>query len=66
MNRIYQGRVTKVEVLKSKDADGQPQELPNWQRALWTYWQRVQEEGVSYRSLAVAAQPLHFTDQKGT
>ena len=32
MNRIYQGRVSKVEILDGKNADGQP--LENWQSVL--------------------------------
>ena len=43
MNRIYQGRVTKVEILNGKNADGQPQELPNWQTALWQHHELFQD-----------------------
>jgi hypothetical protein len=42
MNRIYQGRVTKVEILNGKSADAQPQELSNWQTALWQHHELFQ------------------------
>jgi hypothetical protein len=54
MNRIYQGRVTKLETLKGKNADGQPQELPNWQTALWQHHELFQD-AVNYYTLALAA-----------
>lgn len=43
MNRIYQGRVTKVEILTSKDADGQPAPLDNWPDALWQHHELFQD-----------------------
>jgi hypothetical protein len=63
MNRIYQGRVTKVEILKGKD--GKPEPLPDWQQALlmvapkrsegrWQHHQLFQET-VNYYTLALAA-----------
>lgn len=54
MNRIYQGRVTKVEILNGKNADGQPQELPSWQTVLWQHHELFQD-AVNYYTLALAA-----------
>ena len=64
MNRIYQGKVTNVEILKGKD--GQPEPLHNWQDALWQHHQLFQAESdetplscaanaVNYYTLALAA-----------
>lgn len=39
MNRIYQGRVTKVEVFK----DGEPEPLLNRQEALWQHAKLLQD-----------------------
>jgi hypothetical protein len=54
MNRIYQGRVTKVEILNGKNADNQPQELPDWQSALWQHHELFQD-GVNYYLFCLAA-----------
>jgi hypothetical protein len=43
MNRIYQGRVTKVEILNGKGADGEPQPLNNWPDALWLHHELFQD-----------------------
>ena len=43
MNRIYQGRVTKVEILNGKNADGNPHPLNNWPDALWQHHELFQE-----------------------
>ncbi len=48
MNRIYQGRVTKVEI--SKDGEKEPEPLDNWPQALWQRHQLFQAE---------AAETLH-------
>ena len=57
MNRIYQGRVTKVEIPNGKDADGKPlwKELPKaeWQQALWHHHQLFQD-AVNYYAFALA------------
>ncbi len=52
MNRIYQGKVTNVEILKGKD--GKPEPLPDWQDALWQHHQLFQD-AVNYYTLALAA-----------
>ena len=45
MNRIYQGRVKKVEVLSGKDAKGKPQweELKDWSTVLWRHHELFQD-----------------------
>lgn len=52
MNRIYQGRVRKVEILYGKNSEGQP--LENWQSVLWQHHQLFQD-AVNYYTLALAA-----------
>lgn len=39
MNRIYQGRVTKVEIPDGKDENGKEKwnTIDNWQEALWNH-----------------------------
>lgn len=56
MNRIYQGKVTKVEIIKGKDAKGKPvwEELKDWQSALWNHHELFQD-AVNYYTLALAA-----------
>ena len=45
MNRIYQGRVNKVEILKPGDKEN-PLQLPlNWQDALWQHQELFQDAG---------------------
>lgn len=57
MTRIYQGRVTKVEILK-KERKGKASRvwelLPNGQEALWRHHE-VFQDAVSYYTLALAA-----------
>jgi hypothetical protein len=52
MNRIYQGRVTSVEILK----DGKPEPLPKqeWQQALWQHHQLFQD-AVNYYLVCLLA-----------
>lgn len=50
MNRIYQGKVTKVE---TKNDKGEWQPLPNWPYALWQHHQLFQD-AVNYYTLALA------------
>jgi hypothetical protein len=35
MKRIFQGRITRVETLASKDGNGKPQDFFDWQSAPW-------------------------------
>jgi|GEM_PF-1768544 len=53
MNRIYQGKVTKVEL---QHAEGEWQTLPKaeWQALLWQHHQLFQD-AVNYYTLALAA-----------
>jgi len=53
MNRIYQGRVTSVEVLKS-GTKNEWEPLPDWQGALWQHHELFQD-AVNYYTLALAA-----------
>lgn len=53
MNRIYQGRVTSVEVLKS-GTKNEWEPLPDWQSALWQHHELFQD-AVNYYTLALAA-----------
>ena len=41
MNRIYQGRVSKVEIPGDKENPWQP--LPNWQDILWQHHELFQD-----------------------
>src|SRR5437868_8012130 len=50
MNRIYQGRVSKLQILKN----GEAQLLPNWEEALWKHHQLFQD-AVNYYILALAS-----------
>lgn len=57
MNRIYQGKVTKVEILKpgskgKSDENWEP--LDNWREALWQHHQLFQD-AVNYYTLALSA-----------
>ena len=62
MNRILlSGSGDKVEVLNGKNADGQPQELPNWQSALWQHHELFQD-AVDYYTLALAAMAAGCAD----
>lgn len=56
MNRIYQGKVTAVEILDGTDELGQPtwRKLNDWQAALWQHHQSFQD-AVNYYTLALAA-----------
>lgn len=56
MNRIYQGRVTKVDALYAKDTGGEPtwQEFPEWRTVLWRHHELFQD-AVNYYMLALAA-----------
>ncbi len=57
MNRIYQGRVSKVQVLKpgaKGDATEDWQDLENWPAALWQHHELFQI-AVNYYTLCLAA-----------
>jgi hypothetical protein len=56
MNRIYQGRVTAVEIPDGKDEQGNPKwkKLDDWQSALWQHHELFQD-AVNYYMLALAA-----------
>jgi hypothetical protein len=41
MNRIYQGRVTKVEIFNGKNAEPQP--LDNWEEKIWQHHELFQD-----------------------
>jgi hypothetical protein len=43
MNRIYQGRVSKVEIPKPGDKENPWQPLPNWQDLLWQHHELFQD-----------------------
>jgi hypothetical protein len=43
MNRIYQGRVSKVEIPKPGDKENPCQPLPNWQDILWQHHELFQD-----------------------
>ena len=68
MNRIYQGRVTKVEIPDGKNESGKPRwkELPKteWEHALWNHHQLFQD-AVNYYIVALAAlaDPEHATSR---
>ncbi len=52
MNRIYQGKVTNVEILNGKD--GKPESLPDWQDVLWQHHQLFQD-AVNYYIVCLLA-----------
>lgn len=52
MNRIYQGRVTKVEIFNEKNAEPQP--LENWEEKLWQHHELFQD-AVNYYVIALLA-----------
>ena len=54
MNRIYQGKVTAVEIPDGKDERGQPKwkELDDWQSILWQHHQLFQD-AVNYYVIAL-------------
>ena len=56
MNRIYQGKVTAVEILDGKDEQGKLKwkKLDDWQSTLWQHHEFFQD-GVNYYTLALAA-----------
>jgi hypothetical protein len=56
MNRIYQGRVTAVEIPDGKDEQGNPKwkKLDDWQSVLWQHHELFQD-AVNYYTLALAA-----------
>jgi len=56
MNRIYQGKVTAVEIPEGKDEQGKPKwkKLDDWQSTLWQHHEFFQD-GVNYYTLALAA-----------
>ena len=58
MNRIYQGRVTKVEI---PDGKGGWEPLPDWQSALWQHHELFQD-AVNYYTLALAAMAEGMVD----
>ncbi len=56
MNRIYHGRVNKVEILDGKDEQGNSKWKPreNWQEALWRHHELFQD-AVNHYIVALAA-----------
>lgn len=57
INRIYQGRIKKVEVLAQGKKGSEPDawsELPNWGQTLWAHHELFQD-AVNYYTLALAA-----------
>jgi hypothetical protein len=56
MNRIYQGKVTAVEIPDGKDEQGKPKwkKLDGWQPSLWQHHELFQD-AVNYYTLALAA-----------
>ncbi len=56
MNRIYQGRVTGVEILDSKDEEGKPKwkKLDDWQSVLWRHHELFQD-AVNYYLVCLLA-----------
>ncbi len=54
MNRIYQGRVSNVEIPKPGDKENPWQPLPNWQDLLWQHHELFQD-AVNYYTFAIAA-----------
>lgn len=55
MNRIYQGRIVKVEVLDgATDVEPQWRDLPDWGTALWKHHELFQD-AVNYYTLCLAA-----------
>ena len=54
MKRIYQGRITKVEILGNAVSNNQWLELPDWQSVLWDHHSLFQD-AVNYYTLALAA-----------
>src|SRR3989338_2444838 len=62
MNRIYQGRVTKVEKLKNGKSPDDREELKDWQTALWRHHELFQD-AVSYYTLALAAMAEGLPDK---
>jgi len=54
MNRIYQGRVSKVEIPNPSDQENPWQLLPNWPGALWQHHELFQD-AVNYYTLGLAA-----------
>ncbi len=68
MNRIYQGKVTKVQTLKPGAKGIGPddwQDLPDWQDALWQHHQLFQD-AVNYYTLALAALAEGLASEKFT
>src|SRR4051812_12759686 len=53
MNRIYQGRVTKVEIAVGEKADSW-RSVENWESVLWQHHQ-VFQDAVNYYLVALAA-----------
>lgn len=56
MNRIYQGKVTKVEIRDGEDTTGKPKWKPleNWPGSFWAHHELFQD-AVNYYTLALAA-----------
>ncbi len=52
MNRIYQGRVTKVEIFNGRNAEPQP--LDNWEKRLWQHHELFQD-AVNYYTVCLLA-----------
>ena len=66
VNRIYQGKVTAVEIPDGKDESGKLwKELPDWQSALWQHHELFQD-AVNYYTLALAAIAEGAVDKTGT
>ncbi|MGP8198916.1 MAG: hypothetical protein ACLQU4_05370 [Limisphaerales bacterium] len=54
MNRIYQGRVSRVEIPNPGDKENPWQPLPNWQDILWQHHELFQD-AVNYYIVALAS-----------
>ena len=54
MNRIYQGRVSKVEIPKPGDQENPWQPLPDWQDNLWRHHELFQD-AVNYYTVCLLA-----------
>jgi hypothetical protein len=66
MNRIYQGKVTAVEILDGKDQEGKPnwKELAGWQHALWQHHELFQD-AVNYYLFCLAGMASDGTSPMG-
>src|ERR1051326_2759506 len=59
MNRIYQGKVSRVDILRGKD---NWEELREWQSFLW-YHHELFQDAVNYYTLALAALGIGLPDE---